>query len=118
MAIGKIETEQQLLDFVREELIGTLPTRLENLIGLVAGIRGGVATAVFTASDTSAQVTIPHGLPKAPTKVLAMAKDPVAGRVHIQESAPPDGTNIYLKGFQSAGTAVSISQDFYWLAVG
>ncbi len=97
---------------------------LQNAVLLLAAtgtrrkVGWGSSTAVFTASNTSAQLTIAHGLGVTPSLILTTAKTPVVIRCSIQESAAADATNIFLTGFESSGAAVSISQNFYWLAIG
>jgi len=81
-------------------------------------VKYGNGSAVFVASADAAQDTIPHGFGVAPDLVLAFPKAPVTGRVHIQEWQAADATNIYLQGFQSAGVAVSITQNYFWLMIG
>lgn len=95
---------------------GNFDALVAALFGL--SLRVGKATATFTASSNSAQVTIPHGLGKVPRAVFGMPTQPVNGRVHIQESTAPDVMNIYLSGYQSADIAITITQDFYWIALG
>lgn len=101
-------------------LIKTLGGRLDVLEDLLGGlkIKVGKSTLVFTASSTSAQVTVTHGLGKAPLAVFATCATPVGGRFTIQESAAASNTQAFFTGFQTQGTNVSASQDFYWLAVG
>lgn len=86
--------------------------------GQSVSIRFGSSSVVFTASSTSAQRTVAHGLPTTPVAVFTTCANPVTGRVTVQESAAADATNVYLTGFQTQGTSVSITQGFYWLTIG
>jgi hypothetical protein len=83
-----------------------------------AGIRWGSTSATFTAAATSAQVTVPHGLGRVPGGVACMVKDPQNGLFIFVESAPADSKNFYIQARQTQNTAVTTTQNFYWLAIG
>jgi hypothetical protein len=80
-------------------------------------INFGSSSVTFTASATSAQVTIPHTFGVAPVAVMCMAKNPNNGLFVFLETAAADATNIYISGRQTQNTAVSASQPFYWVAI-
>lgn len=89
---------------------------IRQLQGMLGGksIRGGSATATFTAAPISAQVTIPHGLPTTPSEVLLSNRQPQNGIFTLHENAPADATNIYVVLRQAQNVAVTITQNFYW----
>lgn len=86
--------------------------------GQAVKLRFGTSSVTFTASANSAQVTIPHGMGSKPVIAGGFAATPANARITVQESATADPTNIYLTGFQTQGTAVSITQNIYWFAIG
>lgn len=81
-------------------------------------VRWGTSAVVFSAADASAQVAIPHGMGSVPVLGAGFAATPAAARLTIQETQAPDNQKIYLTGFQSAGTAITATQNIYWLAIG
>jgi hypothetical protein len=117
--------EQRLEAFVRQRL--NLPENLrKKLAGSLlktvdpsdVGVAFGAGTVTFTAAATSAQVTIAHGLGKVPVFVDCFVKDPSNGLFILIESAAADATNIYISARQTQNTAVTTTQNFYWLAIG
>lgn len=82
--------------------------------GRSVGIRFGTATATWTASATSATVTIPHGLGKIPGFVTYGSKN----TPFEYATASVDATNISTVGYQTAGTVVTGTLTFYWVVLG
>lgn len=79
------------------------------------GIRFGTAAATWTASVSSASVTVPHGLGKTPVFAEASTRN---GLIHYAVTGR-DATNLTVVGYvtyNSAFTGGPITFD--WLAVG
>ena len=110
---GHIRSLGDLEAWIRERF----PQLVRDRLARLAGIDFGSATATFTASVDSANMTVPHALGVAPSAVFFSAKTPRNVRVVIQERATADEDNIYALASQAAGVAVTNTQDFYWLAV-
>lgn len=91
-----------------------LEQRVADLAALLArkDRASGTDTATWTASITSAQRTIPHGLEVAPTGVSLVSY--VAGADFRLVGA--DATNIVVEGFYTALTPISGSVGFGWTA--
>lgn len=102
---------QFILDQIAEAFIDTGGRQLK--------LRFGTSSVTFTASDVSAQATIPHGMGSTPTLAAGFARTPATNRITVQESAAADATNIYLKGhFVTVGGSLTASQNIYWFAIG
>jgi hypothetical protein len=99
---------------------GVLIRQLQAVVKFLFGksIAFGSGTFIFSASATSAQVTVPHGLSAAPVLVLLSNRHPQNGLFICYEDGVPDLTNIYAIARQSQNTAVTTTQNFYWFAIG
>jgi hypothetical protein len=75
----------------------------------------GTSSVTFAASQTSAQKTVAHGLGTTPTSVVCMA-DGWFGVIVENGSAPPDGTNFYVIGWDLNGSTTN-TLPFFWVAV-
>lgn len=73
-----------------------------------------------TGNQTTAAVTIPHGLGTTPQAVLAFfnLQGITAATFTLQTSQAPDATNIYLYGQTSSAPGGNFSEPFWWVALG
>lgn len=101
---------QAILDIIAKSAIDTGERSIK--------LRWGSSSATYTAAATSAQVTIPHGMGSVPVALFLSLKQPQNG-LHIPyENAAADATNVYVILRQAQNTAVSVTQNFYWIAIG
>jgi hypothetical protein len=110
-------SEDHLLAWIKERL--NLPANLRGLLAKIANVAGisfGSTTFTWTASNTSAANTIPHGLGATPQIILGGPKAPLSHAAALAESSK-DGTNIVVQAFATDGVAFTGTQDFYWFAV-
>lgn len=104
------ENTQAIFDLIAKSAIDTGGRSIK--------LRFGTSSVTFTASPTSAQVTIAHGMGSTPTLAAGFARTPTNARVTVQESAAASATNIFLTGFISDAVASSVTQSIYWIAIG
>jgi hypothetical protein len=77
-------------------------------------IRFGTGTAVFTASQASATVTIPHGLATTPVFAIASTRNNLIGYAVTGRSA----TTISVIGFVTVNTVTTNTLTFDWAVIG
>lgn len=111
-----LEWEDITLNF--ENLAGVLTTPGANLPFLQllsaqqAAVNWGTGALTFTASDTSAVLSVAHGLGRTPKVVLATGTAFLMWFVVTS----PGATNFSIQGqVKASGTGTS---GFYWLAIG
>lgn len=82
--------------------------------GRALGVRWGSSSATWTAARDAADVTIPHGLGRAPVFVKAVSRTVLLEYALVSE----DETEFVLRGYHTPGTTISGTFNFLWVAVG
>lgn len=95
----------------------------EALAGAVIGtggsqpeVRYGTSTCTWTASNTSAQQTVVHGMGKAPVTVIVSSRNLFASYAVNGGNITSTGFGVF--GFDTRGTAQTQTLTFDWVAIG
>lgn len=105
-----VPEDWQAVDRMRQ----TLQSLVVDTGGRSIGIRCGTGTAVFTAAQASATVTVPHGLGKTPLFAIAGTRNNLIGYAVTAR----DATNLSVIGFVTSNVATTNTLTFDWLVIG
>jgi len=95
-------------------VIDTLRSLVIDTGGVSLGIRVGTGSATFTASPTSAAVTVPHGLGRVPAIAAGFSRNAQFG----YSVTGRDATNLTVVGSYEPGTNQTGTITFDWMVIG